>query len=83
MQDLWRRMDDWSRRVQASLSREGSDEERAAVFVRSVVDDLERATSRAEAEAYARALHASCELNHRLILSIWANTSPSFFISSP
>lgn len=55
MQDLWRRMDDWSRRVQASLSRDGSDEERAEVFVRSVVDDLERATSRAEAEAYARA----------------------------
>lgn len=55
MQDLWRRMDDWSRRVQASLLREGSDEERAELFVRSVVDDLERATSRAEAEAYARA----------------------------
>lgn len=55
MQDLWRRMDDWSRRVQISLSKDGSDEERAEAFVRSVIDDLERATSRAEAEAYSRA----------------------------
>jgi glyoxylase-like metal-dependent hydrolase (beta-lactamase superfamily II) len=55
MHELWRRMDDWGRRVQVSLAQPGSDEERSAAFVRSVVDDLERATSRAEADAYARA----------------------------
>jgi glyoxylase-like metal-dependent hydrolase (beta-lactamase superfamily II) len=64
-QDLWRRMDDWSRRVRASLADNGgtgggggtgrTDEERAAAFTQSVLEELERATSRAEAEAYARA----------------------------
>lgn len=55
LQDLWRRMDDWSRRVRASLATGTSDEERSEAFTNSVVDELERATSRAEAEAYARA----------------------------
>jgi glyoxylase-like metal-dependent hydrolase (beta-lactamase superfamily II) len=55
MQDLWRRMDDWARRVEVSLTQEGTDEERAAAFSESVIKDLERATSRTEAEAYARA----------------------------
>ncbi len=54
-QDLWRRMDDWSRRVQISLTRDLSDAERSDAFVKAVVDELERTTSRAEAEAYARA----------------------------
>ncbi len=54
-QDLWRRMDDWSRRVRASLAAPGTDEERAAAFTQTVVEELERATSRAEADAYARA----------------------------
>jgi glyoxylase-like metal-dependent hydrolase (beta-lactamase superfamily II) len=54
-QDLWRRMDDWSQRVRASLAVPGTDEERAAAFTQSVVEELEQATSRAEAEAYARA----------------------------
>jgi glyoxylase-like metal-dependent hydrolase (beta-lactamase superfamily II) len=54
-QELWRRMDDWSDRVRTSLSMPGTDEERAAAFTQSVVEELTRATSRAEAEAYARA----------------------------
>jgi glyoxylase-like metal-dependent hydrolase (beta-lactamase superfamily II) len=54
-QDLWRRMDDWSNRVRASLAMPGTDEDRAAAFTKSVVEELERATSRTEAEAYARA----------------------------
>ena len=54
-QDLWLRMDDWSQRVRASLAVPGTDEERAAAFTQGVVEELERATSRTEAEAYARA----------------------------
>jgi glyoxylase-like metal-dependent hydrolase (beta-lactamase superfamily II) len=54
-QDLWRRMEEWSARVRASLSAPGTDEERAAAFTKSVVADLERWTNRAEAEAYGRA----------------------------
>jgi len=54
-QDLWKRMDDWSARVRASLSHDGSDEDRAAAFMRSVTEELARATSGAEADSYARA----------------------------
>ncbi len=74
--DLWRRMDDWSQRVRASLTENGglgklgtggsdgtggtggavkTDEELAAAFTQSVVEELERATGRAEAAAYSRA----------------------------
>ncbi len=53
--DLWTRMDDWSRRVRVSLDRPGTDAERAQRFTDDVMDDLARATSRAEAEAYAAA----------------------------
>lgn len=53
--DLWKRMDDWSARVRASLDKEGTDEERAAAFMTSVTDELARTTSRAEADAYSRA----------------------------
>ena len=53
--DLWTRMDDWSRRVRASLERPGTDAERAQQFTAEVMDDLARATSRHEAEAYAKA----------------------------
>ncbi|MEO6222360.1 MAG: MBL fold metallo-hydrolase, partial [Vicinamibacterales bacterium] len=53
--DLWRRMDEWSQRVRASLGQSGTDEERAAAFTKSVVEELEQATSPAEAAAYARA----------------------------
>lgn len=55
-QELWRRMDDWSRRVRASLEGTGgTDEELAAAFTQSVLEELTKATSRAEAEAYGRA----------------------------
>lgn len=53
--DLWTRMEDWSRRVRASLDRPGTDEERARHFAIEVRDDLARATSRQEAEAYSKA----------------------------
>jgi hypothetical protein len=39
-------MEDWSRRVRASLERPGTDEERARQFTAEVMDDLARATSR-------------------------------------
>lgn len=54
-QDLWKRIDDWSARVHASLQNESTDDERAAAFMASVIDELTRSTSRAEAEAYSRA----------------------------
>ncbi len=54
-QDLWRRIDDWSARVQASLAAPGTDAERADAFQAAVSDDIARATGRAEAESYARA----------------------------
>jgi glyoxylase-like metal-dependent hydrolase (beta-lactamase superfamily II) len=53
--DLWTRLEDWSRRVKASLAQPGTDAERAARFTDDVMDDLARATSRAEAQAYAYA----------------------------
>ena len=53
--DFWRRLEDWSRRVKASLDRPGSDADRAAAFTDEVMDELTRATSRAEAQAYAYA----------------------------
>ena len=52
---LWERMEDWSRRVRASLDRPGSDEERAAAFTDEIVDDLRTQMSREEAEGYAKA----------------------------
>jgi glyoxylase-like metal-dependent hydrolase (beta-lactamase superfamily II) len=53
--DLWTRLEDWSRRVKASLEQPGTDAERAARFTDDVMDELARATSRAEAQAYAYA----------------------------
>lgn len=53
--DMWARMEDWSRRVKASLERPGTDDERARRFTEEVMDDLARATSRHEAEAYSSA----------------------------
>ena len=53
--DLWTRLEDWSRRVKASLEQPGTDVERAARFTNEVMDDLARATSRDEAQAYAYA----------------------------
>jgi glyoxylase-like metal-dependent hydrolase (beta-lactamase superfamily II) len=54
-QDLWRRMDDWRRRVEGGLGRPGTDTERAEAFTAEVTAELTRLTSRAEAEAYANA----------------------------
>jgi glyoxylase-like metal-dependent hydrolase (beta-lactamase superfamily II) len=52
---LWERMEDWSRRVRASLARGGSDEERSAAFTQEIVDDLRRLMSAEEAHGYANA----------------------------
>lgn len=52
-QDLWTRMDDWAARVAASLTREGTDAERADRFMREVTDELAKAASAGEASAYA------------------------------
>jgi glyoxylase-like metal-dependent hydrolase (beta-lactamase superfamily II) len=53
--DMWARMDDWSARVCAQLRQPGDDDERARAFTQWVMDELTRATSRQEAEAYAHA----------------------------
>jgi glyoxylase-like metal-dependent hydrolase (beta-lactamase superfamily II) len=52
---LWDRMEDWSRRVRASLDRPGSDDERAAAFTREIIEDLRLQMSEEEAEGYAKA----------------------------
>ena len=54
-QDLWKRTDDWSARVRASLATDGSDEERAAAFAVGVTEELVRSAGREEVDAYARA----------------------------
>jgi len=53
--DMWSRMDAWSRRVQAQLEQPGEDADRARVFMDEVLDSITRATSRAEADACASA----------------------------
>jgi glyoxylase-like metal-dependent hydrolase (beta-lactamase superfamily II) len=55
VQDLWRRLDDWSRRVRALLAQPGTDDEHARRFTDDVTDELTRATSGDEARAYASA----------------------------
>jgi len=55
MQDLWTRMERWSRRVRALLDQPGTDDEHARAFMSEVTDELTRATSRHEAQAYADA----------------------------
>lgn len=52
---LWERMDDWSRRVRASLERPGTDEARAGAFTNEIIEDLRLQMSEAEAEGYAKA----------------------------
>ena len=54
-QDLWRRIDDWSARVQASLATDGTDADRARRFQADVSEEIARTAGRAEAQAYARA----------------------------
>jgi glyoxylase-like metal-dependent hydrolase (beta-lactamase superfamily II) len=53
--DLWKRMDAWSRRVQGLLATAGTDEDRARTFMNEVMDELTRATSPQEALAYVSA----------------------------
>jgi hypothetical protein len=55
VQDLWKRMAEWSRLVQALLAQPGTDEDHARAFTAAVSDDLVRSTSRDEATAYASA----------------------------
>jgi glyoxylase-like metal-dependent hydrolase (beta-lactamase superfamily II) len=52
---LWQRMDDWHRRVRASLERTGTDAERADAFTAEIVEDLKQHMSEEEALGYARA----------------------------
>jgi glyoxylase-like metal-dependent hydrolase (beta-lactamase superfamily II) len=52
---LWERMEDWSRRVRASLDRPGTDADRAEAFTQEIVDDLRTQMSPEEAEGYAKA----------------------------
>jgi glyoxylase-like metal-dependent hydrolase (beta-lactamase superfamily II) len=54
-QDMWKRMDDWSAKVQATLRRDWSDEERAQHFMTVVTDEIARLANADEAAAYARA----------------------------
>ena len=53
--DLWVRLDAWSQRVRGLMSTPGTDAEHAAAFTDEVADEITRATSRAEAQAYADA----------------------------
>ncbi len=52
---LWDRMNDWSRRVRASLERDLPDEMRAQIFTQEIVEDLMLQMSGTEAEGYAKA----------------------------
>ena len=52
---LWDRMEDWSRRVRASLDRPGSDDDRAAAFTNEIIEDLRTQMNATEAEGYAKA----------------------------
>ena len=54
-QDMWKRMDDWSAKVQATLAQEGTDEERANRFMKTVTEEIARLSNADEAAAYARA----------------------------
>jgi glyoxylase-like metal-dependent hydrolase (beta-lactamase superfamily II) len=55
LQDLWRRIEEWSRLVRALLAQPGTDDDHARAFTEAVMDDLVRSTSRDEARAYASA----------------------------
>jgi hypothetical protein len=53
--ELWTRMHDWTRRVRFQLQEPGDDETRSREFTTEVMDEIARATSRKEAQAYADA----------------------------
>ena len=52
---LWDRMDDWNRRVRASLGRDLPDDVRAQIFTQEIIEDLMLQMSGTEAEGYAKA----------------------------
>jgi glyoxylase-like metal-dependent hydrolase (beta-lactamase superfamily II) len=54
-QDLWVRLEDWSRKVRALLASPGTEDDHAAAFMAQVTDEIQRLASRDEALAYARA----------------------------
>ncbi len=54
-QDMWKRMDDWSAKVQATLAQDLTDEQRADHFMKTVTDEILRSTGADEAAAYSRA----------------------------
>jgi len=53
--ELWIRLEAWSTRVRGLLATPGTDVDHAAAFTQEVADEITRATSRAEAQAYADA----------------------------
>ena len=55
VQQLWKRIEDWSRKVRTSLDEPGTDDEKARRFSETVMADLTRAANRTEAESYERA----------------------------
>ena len=54
-QDMWKRMDDWSAKVRATLAQDLTDDERAERFTAAVTNEIARSTSADEAAAYSRA----------------------------
>lgn len=55
MDRLWRRLDDWRRRVELSLDGPGSDDERAEAFAQAVAEELARASTPEDAKAHGLA----------------------------
>jgi glyoxylase-like metal-dependent hydrolase (beta-lactamase superfamily II) len=53
--DLWTRMDEWSRQVRGQIQQPGDDTAKAAAFSAEVLETIARLTSRAEAQGYASA----------------------------
>jgi glyoxylase-like metal-dependent hydrolase (beta-lactamase superfamily II) len=53
--ELWARMNDWTRRIRLQIQEAGDDDTRAREFTTDVMDEIARATSRKEAQAYADA----------------------------
>jgi glyoxylase-like metal-dependent hydrolase (beta-lactamase superfamily II) len=79
--DLWKRMDAWSRRVQGLLATAGTDEDRARTFMNEVMDELTRATSRQEALAYVSA--GRFDFSWSGLARYWRKTISSSSPSSP
>ena len=53
--ELWTRMDAWKHRIQGQIASSGTDAEHEVEFANEVMDQITRATSHAEAYAYASA----------------------------